>query len=209
MLFFLLLIQDIGFVHHFPYFSIHSLQNNKSLNAALFSQTTSQTVSLSWTWICFSFLNPLPSLSPSRWFIPAQSSRNIFILSPQPSLSWWRGKTLSFSSLCVENRGCACLLHPLRFLSSLFRSFSAFLHTYSISLQSEGRSHARRRLRPQVRQEVSRPGGGLKTLPGNISNSCSKYLSDHEGEVASTRVSTCQPLCLLTAPLTHTYCTCT
>lgn len=76
-------------------FSIDNPQSNNSL-AALFSQTTSHILTRFWTWSCFSFLCSLPFLSPSRWFIPPQSSSNSFV-SPQLSLSWWEGNITHFS----------------------------------------------------------------------------------------------------------------
>lgn len=89
----------------------------------LFWQTTGYILRIFWTSSCFSFLRSLPSLSPSRWFIPASIIKKHFCF---PYLD---GKGISLRFLCL-----------LQFISNLFRSFTAFLHTYSISLQDEGRS---------------------------------------------------------------------
>lgn len=102
----------------------------------------------------------------------------------------------------------ARLLHPLQFLSNLFFSFSAFLHTYSISLQSEGRSRLCRRLQLQIRGGRKR---GQLTFR-RIEKPHFKAATDFklmfqvtkwpQKEVVSGYVSNWQPQCLLTAPPT-------
>lgn len=184
-------------------FSIYGPQSNKSLIAALFSQTTNHILSILWTWRCFSFLTSLPFLSPSRWFIPAPSFREHFHFPHILACLEGKGKYWDYQSMLTTE--AKRLLHPLRFLSDLFCSFAAFLHTYSISLQSIGRSHLRRRLQPQIRRgrpEVTWPLGGLKILIFRWWHFKLMFQITRwpRREVASGWVSNWQPQCLLTAP---------
>ncbi len=97
-------------------------------------------------------------------------------------------------------------VHACSTRSDLFCSFSAFLHTYSISLQSEGRSRLRRRLQPQTGRGgrgVSWPLGGLKILKVVTHFKLMSQITEWpRGEVTTGWLSNWQPQCLLTAPLT-------